>query len=70
MDYGSNQQRQEGERLKTFISVNSTLDSIRTAYQFNLNWYPAYSYSDITQGYNIDSVATALAGFSNESNAA
>ena len=35
---------------------NSTLDSIRTAYQFNLNWYPAYSYSELPKGYNIDSV--------------
>ncbi len=36
--------------------VNSTLDSIRTAYQFNLNWYPAYSYSELPEGYNYDSV--------------
>ena len=36
--------------------VNSVLDSIRTAYQFNLNWYPAYSYSELPKGYNIDSV--------------
>lgn len=36
--------------------VNSVLDSVRTAYQFNLNWYPAYSYSELPKGYNIDSV--------------
>ena len=36
--------------------VNSVLDSIRTAYQFNLNWYSAYSYSELPKGYNYDSV--------------
>lgn len=36
--------------------VNSTLDSVRNAYQFNLNWYPAYSYSELPAGYHIDSV--------------
>ena len=36
--------------------VNSVLDSVRNAYQFNLNWYPAYSYSELPKGYNIDSV--------------
>lgn len=36
--------------------VNSVLDSVRTAYQFNLNWYPAYSYSELPPGYNYDSV--------------
>ncbi len=36
--------------------VNSVLDSVRNAYQFNLNWYPAYSYSELPPGYTIDSV--------------
>ena len=36
--------------------VNSVLDSVRNAYQFNLNWYPAYSYSELPKGYHIDSV--------------
>jgi polygalacturonase len=36
--------------------VNSVLDSVRTAYQFNLNWYPAYSYSELPKGYNYDSI--------------
>ncbi len=36
--------------------VNSILDSIRTAFQFNLNWYPAYSYSELPKGYVYDSV--------------
>jgi polygalacturonase len=45
-----------GGTVEDVYFVNSTLDSIRTAYQFNLNWYPAYSYSELPKGYNIDSV--------------
>jgi hypothetical protein len=36
--------------------VNSVLDSVRNAYQFNLNWYPAYSYSELPKGYKYDSI--------------
>jgi len=35
---------------------NSILDSIRTVFQFNLNWYPAYSYSELPKGYVYDSI--------------
>src|SRR5436190_8347359 len=45
-----------GGTVEDVYFVNSILDSIRTAYQFNLNWYPAYSYSELLKGYNIDSV--------------
>jgi polygalacturonase len=45
-----------GGTVEDVYFVNSTLDSIRTAYQFNLNWYPAYSYSELPKEYNIDSV--------------
>jgi polygalacturonase len=45
-----------GGTIEDVYFINSTLDSIRTAYQFNLNWYPAYSYSELPKGYNIDSV--------------
>jgi polygalacturonase len=45
-----------GGTVEDVYFVNSTLDSIRNAYQFNLNWYPAYSYSELPKGYNIDSV--------------
>ena len=45
-----------GGTIEDVYFVNSVLDSIRTAYQFNLNWYPAYSYSELPKGYNIDSV--------------
>jgi len=45
-----------GGTVEDVYFVNSTLDSIRTAYQFNLNCYPAYSYSELPKGYNTDAV--------------
>ena len=36
--------------------VNSVLDSVRNAYQFNLNWYPAYSYSELPKGYTYETI--------------
>jgi len=36
--------------------TNSVMDSVNNAYQFNLNWYPAYSYSELPKGYVYDSV--------------
>lgn len=35
---------------------NCVLDSVRTVFQFNLNWYPAYSYSELPNGYTYDSI--------------
>ncbi|MGC4104265.1 glycoside hydrolase family 28 protein [Ferruginibacter sp.] len=35
---------------------NCVLDSVRNVFQFNLNWYPAYSYSELPKGYNYDSI--------------
>jgi len=40
-----------GGTVEDVYFVNSTLDSIRTAYQFNLNWNPSYSYSELPKGY-------------------
>lgn len=45
-----------GGTVEDVYFVNSVLDSVRNAYQFNLNWYPAYSYSELPKGYNYDSV--------------
>ncbi len=45
-----------GGTVEDVYFVNSALDSVRNAYQFNLNWYPAYSYSELPKGYHIDSV--------------
>ncbi len=35
---------------------NSVLDSVRNVFQFNLNWYPAYSYSELPKAYVYDSI--------------
>ncbi len=45
-----------GGVVEDIYFVNSKLDSVRNAYQFNLNWYPAYSYSELPDGYNYDSL--------------
>lgn len=45
-----------GGMVEDVYFVNSVLDSVRNAYQFNLNWYPAYSYSELPAGYNYDSI--------------
>ncbi|MGB3008524.1 MAG: glycoside hydrolase family 28 protein [Chitinophagaceae bacterium] len=45
-----------GGTVEYVYFVNSVLDSVRNAYQFNLNWYPAYSYSELPKGYNYDSI--------------
>jgi len=45
-----------GGTVEDVYFVNSVLDSVRNAYQFNLNWYPAYSYSELPKGYDYDSV--------------
>lgn len=45
-----------GGTIEDVYFVNSVLDSIRTAYQFNLNWYPAYSYSELPQGYTYETI--------------
>lgn len=45
-----------GGVLEDVYFVNSVLDSVRNAYQFNLNWYPAYSYSELPEGYDYDSI--------------
>lgn len=34
----------------------TVLDSVRNVFQFNLNWYPAYSYSELPKGYVYDSI--------------
>jgi polygalacturonase len=45
-----------GGTIEDIYFENSTLDSVNNAYQFNLNWYPAYSYSELPKGYNINEV--------------
>ncbi len=45
-----------GGTLEDIYFENSVLDSVNNAFQFNLNWYPAYSYSELPKGYRYDSV--------------
>ena len=45
-----------GGMVENIYFFNSVLDSINNVFQFNLNWYPAYSYSELPKGYVYDSV--------------
>jgi polygalacturonase len=45
-----------GGTLEDIYFENSVLDSTNNAFQFNLNWYPAYSYSELPKGYVYDSI--------------
>jgi polygalacturonase len=45
-----------GGVIENIYFLNSVLDSINNVFQFNLNWYPAYSYSELPKGYVYDSV--------------
>ncbi|MCW3089779.1 MAG: glycoside hydrolase family 28 protein [Ferruginibacter sp.] len=45
-----------GGTVENIYFQNSVLDSTRNIFQFNLNWYPEYSYSELPKGYNYDSI--------------
>ena len=45
-----------GGIIEDIYFLNSVLDSVNNVFQFNLNWYPAYSYSELPKGYSYDSV--------------
>jgi polygalacturonase len=45
-----------GGTIEDIYFQNSTLDSVNNAFQFNLNWYPAYSYSELPKEYVYDSI--------------
>ena len=45
-----------GGTIENIYFQNSILDSTKNVFQFNLNWYPAYSYSELPKGYNYDSI--------------
>lgn len=45
-----------GGTVEDIYFFNSVLDSVNNVFQFNLNWYPAYSYSALPKGYAYDSV--------------
>ncbi|MES2649032.1 MAG: glycoside hydrolase family 28 protein [Bacteroidota bacterium] len=45
-----------GGTLEYIYFENSTLDSVKNVFQFNLNWYPAYSYSELPKGYSYETI--------------
>lgn len=45
-----------GGTVEDIYFTNSVLDSVTNAFQFNLNWNPAYSYSELPNGYNYNDV--------------
>lgn len=45
-----------GGVVENIYFQNSMLDSTKNIFQFNLNWYPAYSYSELPKGYSYDSI--------------
>ncbi|MDH7460088.1 glycoside hydrolase family 28 protein [Chitinophagaceae bacterium 26-R-25] len=45
-----------GGTIEDIYFENIEMDSINNAFQFNLNWFPAYSYSTLPRGYSYDSI--------------
>jgi polygalacturonase len=45
-----------GGLIEDIHFTNTVMDSINNAFQFNLNWNPSYSYSELPKGYNYDSI--------------
>ncbi|MES2890690.1 MAG: glycosyl hydrolase family 28 protein [Bacteroidota bacterium] len=45
-----------GGTVEDVYFQNSVLDSVKNIFQFNLNWYPAYSYSELPPGYTAENI--------------
>lgn len=45
-----------GGTIEDIYFQNIVLDSVNNAFQFNLNWYPAYSYSTLPDGYSYETI--------------
>jgi polygalacturonase len=45
-----------GGTVEDIYFQDCVLDSVNNVFQFNLNWYPAYSYSELPKGYVYDSI--------------
>ncbi|MBC7949166.1 MAG: glycoside hydrolase family 28 protein [Chitinophagaceae bacterium] len=45
-----------GGTLEEIYFQNSKLDSVKNVFQYNLNWYPAYSYSELPKGYTYETI--------------
>jgi len=45
-----------GGVIEDIYFQNSTMQSVKNVFQFNLNWYPAYSYSELPAGYTYETI--------------
>jgi polygalacturonase len=45
-----------GGTIEDIYFQNSRLDSVKNVFQYNLNWYPAYSYSELPKGYTYETI--------------
>jgi glycosyl hydrolase family 28 len=45
-----------GGTIEDIYFTNSRLDSIKNVFQYNLNWNPAYSYSELPKGYTYETI--------------
>jgi polygalacturonase len=45
-----------GGTIEDIYFRNCTMDGIKNVFQFNLNWYPAYSYSELPKGYVYENI--------------
>jgi polygalacturonase len=45
-----------GGTVEDIYFQNSKLDSVRNVFQYNLNWYPAFSYTELPKGYTYETI--------------
>jgi polygalacturonase len=45
-----------GGTIEDIYFQNSKLDSVKNIFQYNLNWYPAFSYSELPKGYSYETI--------------
>jgi polygalacturonase len=45
-----------GGTIEDIYFQNSKLDSVKNIFQYNLNWYPAYSYTELPKGYTYETI--------------
>ncbi|MDP4261263.1 MAG: glycosyl hydrolase family 28 protein [Bacteroidota bacterium] len=45
-----------GGTIEDIYFQNSRLDSVKNVFQYSLNWYPAYSYSELPKGYTYETI--------------
>jgi len=45
-----------GGTVEDIYFQNSIMEGVKNVFQFNLNWYPAYSYSELPAGYTYETI--------------